>query len=357
MTLDCLLIADDLTGACDAAVPFAMRGRRTRAAISISREAPAGEVVAISTDSRGLDAAQLRLLMVEAAPRLPVDRARILFKKIDSLLRGNPGAEIAAALEAFGLGAAVVTPAFPALGRTVEAGWLRVTAFDFEPVEVAARLREQGAEPCVHVGSNQVAETLRAGARFVSVDAASDADLDRIADGGLAWGDRVLWAGSAGLAAALARTLPARVAAPAPGPRDGPVLFANGSDHPVTLEHLERLATSRPQHRVVRVPLAPVEPPALPLGLGGGLEGSFCREILQARPAALVLSGGDTASLVCRALGACSIEVHHEILPGIPSGVLLGGALDGTAVATKSGAFGKPDALIQIADFFTCRKP
>jgi uncharacterized protein YgbK (DUF1537 family) len=38
--------------------------------------------------------------MDELAQGLPVARARILFKKIDSTLRGNVGAEIAAALTA-----------------------------------------------------------------------------------------------------------------------------------------------------------------------------------------------------------------------------------------------------------------
>jgi len=68
---------------------------------------------------------------------------------------------------------------------------------------------------------------------------------------------------------------------------------------------------------------------------------------------ALVLSGGDTASLVCRALGVRRIELEDEIVPGIPWGYLSGGAFDRSRVATKSGGFGAPHALIQVADFFT----
>ena len=72
---------------------------------------------------------------------------------------------------------------------------------------------------------------------------------------------------------------------------------------------------------------------------------------------ALVLSGGDTASLVCRALGVRRIELEDEIVAGIPWGYLSGGAFDGRRVATKSGGFGAPHALIQVADFFTCPTP
>jgi uncharacterized protein YgbK (DUF1537 family) len=71
---------------------------------------------------------------------------------------------------------------------------------------------------------------------------------------------------------------------------------------------------------------------------------------------ALVLSGGDTASLVCRALAVRRIQLADEIVPGIPWGYLSGGAFDGWRVATKSGGFGAPHALIQVADFFLCPK-
>jgi uncharacterized protein YgbK (DUF1537 family) len=71
---------------------------------------------------------------------------------------------------------------------------------------------------------------------------------------------------------------------------------------------------------------------------------------------AALLSGGDTASVVCRALHARAIEVADQIVPGLPWGMLKGGTFDGLPLATKSGAFGRKDALVQVADFFTCLK-
>src|ERR1035438_853510 len=107
--LECLLIADDLTGACDAAVHFARRGYRTH--VRLDSHGEEVSVLAISAESRDLSAAELRRVMDDLAQQLPVAQARILFKKIDSTLRGNVGAEIAAARTAFGCETAVITPA------------------------------------------------------------------------------------------------------------------------------------------------------------------------------------------------------------------------------------------------------
>ena len=340
--LECLLIADDLTGACDAAVHFARRGYRTDVRLRSDSEEPS--VLAISAESRHLSAAELRPLMDRLAHRLPVAQARILFKKIDSTLRGNVGAEIALALTAFGCDAAVITPAFPAMGRTVEGGYLRAPAAD--PIDLAARL---GLECCVHVPPSAVHAAIESGARFISVDAACDRDLDTIALAGLDSGRRILWSGSAGLASALARTLPwggPPGLRPAPRPASS-VLFCIGSDHPVTVEQLRRLlALGRPEHVVLNLSVGHTSPTRV-------------RELIgsPAAATALVLSGGDTASLLCRALGVRRIELEDEIVPGIPWGYLSGGVFDQFRVATKSGGFGAPHALIQVADFFTCPTP
>jgi uncharacterized protein YgbK (DUF1537 family) len=344
-----LLIADDLTGACDAAVHFARRGYRTH--VRLDGHGEETGVLAINTDSRYLSAAELRQVMDELAHRLPVAQARILFKKIDSTLRGNVGAEVAAAVTAFGCEAAVITPAYPAMGRTVEGGYLRVqSAAGFEPVDLPASLRSQGLEACAHVQPGAVAAAIEAGSRFISVDATWDRDLDTIAAEALGSGRRILWAGSAGLASALARTLPWG-GPPAPRPVPWPaysVLFCIGSDHPVTVEqqgHL--LALGRAEYVVLNLSVRQTSVERV-------------RDLLRdaaGAAGALVLSGGDTASLVCRALGVRRIQLADEIVPGIPWGYVSGGAFDRSRVATKSGGFGSPHALIQVADFFTCPKP
>jgi len=223
----------------------------------------------------------------------------VIFKKIDSTLRGNTRAEILAALDAYGFDTAIVNPAFPEMGRVVENGWLRVTTDpSFRPVHLPTFLNDP---------------------RCICVD---DFPVDP--------GRRVLWVGSAGMATALAREL--GNGTPGVVERRGPILFCIGSDHPVTLEQQRRLLASRNAF-VLRVGRDRFTPPA-------------------ERPAAFFLCGGDTASLVCRSLGVQSIELLRELARGIPAGMLRGGSYDGTPVVTKSGGFGAPDDLIHIADYF-----
>jgi uncharacterized protein YgbK (DUF1537 family) len=240
------------------------------------------------------------------------------------------GAEVAAARTVLGCDAAIITPAFPSMRRTVSAGFLRVEGAPFEPIHLPSNLRLEG---CRHVTPLDVSEALRSGAPFVSVDAACDQDLDCIVAAGMCRGLQILWAGSAGLAAALARTLWDKLV-PQPPRAPQPVLFCIGSDHPVTVEQQRRLQTERAAE-VLWIPRSGVT-----------------AEQIGAGPGALLLSGGDTALAVCRALGAYRIDLIDEIEPGIPFGRLVGGMRDGCLVATKSGGFGTPDSLIKVADFF-----
>jgi uncharacterized protein YgbK (DUF1537 family) len=377
VSLTCLLIADDLTGACDAAAPFAACGHRTAVRLEAEGAAEGLDVLAVTTESRSLPAAALRGVFERTAAALGGMEPRVVFKKIDSTLRGNVGMEVALAAEAFDCEAAIVTPAFPAMNRMVHAGWLRVAGASFEPIEMAAFWRAQGLE-CAHVSPESLDAALASGARFVSVDAASDADLDAIVQCGLGSGRRMLWAGSAGLASALARVLEGQAgtcpgagwqakACPTRGacfslPVPAPVLFCLGSDHPVTLQQERNLIAARGALALDATTAAP-ERIAAALAAGrhvalripyGLVSIERTRQLLGGLRGGLLLTGGDTASLVCRALGAAGIRLDHELAPGIPRGAIAGGPFHGAPVVTKSGGFGAPDALIRIADYFTC---
>ena len=65
-------------------------------------------------------------------------------------------------------------------------------------------------------------------------------------------------------------------------------------------------------------------------------------------PAALLLTGGDTALLALTALGAHSILVRGELAPGIPWGIVQGGVANDRIAITKSGGFGEPETLTRI---------
>jgi uncharacterized protein YgbK (DUF1537 family) len=356
------VIADDLTGACDAAVHFAARNYRVRACLDDRFSGI--DVAAVSTETRKLLRKDLRAVFPEILRRYPAARARCVFKKIDSTLRGNAGLETLLAARVFACDAVVVTPAFPALNRIVEGGMLRVPGTDFEPVDLGSYWRSQGVADVVHVSAGSVAGALSSGCRFVSAEAVSDLDLDAIAAAGIASGKRVLWAGSGGLASALARALPARSGRLIPRRAShSAMLFCVGSRHAVTAEQHKVLIETG---RVFSAEAANASREAITgalrdghaaLAIELGIDSETrLKELMETLSVPLLLTGGDTAALVCRALGVQGIRIECEIAPGIPRGIIEGGAFDGLPVATKSGGFGGRDALIRVANALTCLK-
>ena len=122
MDLRWLIIADDLTGAADCGVAFAKR-RLTSRVIWADADDPFPQppvALAIDAGSRELDADAAGKRHRELLQRHLVPGTRA-FKKIDSTLRGNPGAEIAAMFDMIVAQSPdtrlIVAPAFPAGGR------------------------------------------------------------------------------------------------------------------------------------------------------------------------------------------------------------------------------------------------
>ena len=88
-----VIIADDLTGALDTGACFAAPGRRTIATWEAGAQ-PEGDIWILDTETRplppGQAAEQIRTL---CSPHIGL--CRRLYKKVDSTLRGNVGAELA----------------------------------------------------------------------------------------------------------------------------------------------------------------------------------------------------------------------------------------------------------------------
>ena len=151
------LIADDLTGACDAGAHFSGRGR-VGVFVDATRVDATRAVAVVDTESRALSSseagARVRAVARDLRARI---RAGFVFKKIDSTLRGPVTAEIEALLEVTGRPTALVCSSLPAAGRTVIGGVLRV---DGLPAHTSAI----GRDPAYPGDTSVVMDILRRGA-------------------------------------------------------------------------------------------------------------------------------------------------------------------------------------------------
>jgi uncharacterized protein YgbK (DUF1537 family) len=380
------VIADDLTGAADTGVQLVHAGYRT-AVFFRATEVLADDLdaVAFDTDSRTMPAgfAAKRVLEVAHLAR----EARVVYKKLDSTLRGNVAAELAAALGGARRGRVVVAPAFPAAGRTTVGGIQSVHGVPVDETEMAndphtpvreAHVPSLLADAFSSVGAlgagdladpERVRRTLE-DYECVVADADRDADLEALVRA-VPDPDRILWAGSAGLALALGSVYP--------GPSAGavgvqrvpvrPVLVVVGSLSGVAREQVRRLVE---EYGEVGVPVGGGEPNAVQKAVETAREtlaGGTCAVVHspEDRVASsesvlgslaevawrlseeglfegLVLTGGATAVGVARRLGDCGIRLEGEVETGVPRGTMIGPRP--YPVVTKAGGFGEPDTLV-----------
>ena len=408
-----VILADDLTGANDSAVAFASLGFRTATAVCEPPrhvESRAWEAIAVASMTRALPPEKAKEAGLRAAWASGAQAGDLVYKKVDSALRGAVGAELLSALEAFPwVRRILVAPAFPANGRITVGGIQRIGGVPVHLTEMArdplnpvrtshiAQLLEEQAGlattaiplDIVEKGVRAVREAIASfpdAVRIVVADAAEDRHLDTLAELAAEAGPQgaLLPCGSAGLAWAIARRL-GRGRKGEGGQRaralPGPLLFVIGSKSERAVCQVEVLGrkvpwTSRVGLRVEdlkveatrrnavaeaakRLEVAAAHGAALlhPVGNGDGVSPGAITEALGevvAQAAAhvafrtAVLGGGETAASVLTRLGVRFLEVRDEISPGVVRAVAVGGALDRTQVITKAGSFGDEDLLVGL---------
>ncbi|QHS51632.1 four-carbon acid sugar kinase family protein [Edaphobacter sp. 12200R-103] len=364
------IVADDLTGACDSAVAFAGRGLEVEVPLRSDGNPSSSGVFAVSTESRDIPEVTAMERVRTALSKAPA--ASEIFKKIDSVFRGNTFAEVRAAAEFFPAELVVMSPAYPALGRTVKDGVLHVEGgAQKHAVNLWEGLRRSGIGDPVLLPDGVPQEKLVAGmreamkakSRLVLCDAEKEQDLQSAARAARSLGCRVLWVGSGGLAHALAHDLPQSGERWMEEERDGCVVFFIGSDHAVTKKQVAALkqAAEVGEFAVEACTSRTFQEHVLVLKVSRGITTE--QQIQQALSSTgdkgircCLLTGGDTAALVLRASGVRSLHLTGEFAPGLPYGVANGGVLDGVPVILKSGGFGREDVLCQIVDRFTGRR-
>lgn len=138
----CLIVADDLTGANATGVLIKKNGYDTNTIISTEGFEQAtidsSECIIFPTDSRAI-ARDIAYTRVHNATRLfQSEQIHIYGKRIDSTLRGNLGAELDAMLDALGEEyIAISAPCFPESGRIVCGGLMLVNGVPLSKTAVA----------------------------------------------------------------------------------------------------------------------------------------------------------------------------------------------------------------------------
>ena len=231
------IIADDLTGAADTGVQFAKRSFYTillpfgLESVEPSWRLREAQIVALNTGTRGMQAGLAYDTVKDTTVLLKRLHPQSIYKKIDSTLRGNVGAEIQAVMDATGNILAILAPAFPDCNRTTVGGMhlvngrpLSQTEVAFDPVSpvreshIATLIRAQTRLKVGHIYLQEVrrgTEPLQRsifrhmenGEKIIIFDAVTDDDLSNIAEAGMSMSSPPLMVGSAGLANQLSRLL------------------------------------------------------------------------------------------------------------------------------------------------------
>ena len=401
-----LILADDLTGANDTAIQFRKYGFSALVVTDIVRVDTAllndYDVIAINSDSRRMcpDDAYRAVYDTVKAFEIANGSGFGVYKKVDSVLRGNPGRELAAMMDALDIPLALIAPAFPANRSVLEHGRLPSGA-DAVRIFADGSGRKTANIPLATIrqGALSIVAFMHTrnsrGTQVLVADAVNDTDLEAIYAASTSLKKTHILTGSAGLANQLARNLgkekdsieekpvvlspiPALVVA---GSRQGetaaqicalsqslslPIIRFKVSlvkqgkcDEAVREAQTEATELMR---RNIPVCIIAVESMFQPETVNkhnaekdemdkaisealGVLTGRLFDEFYFSL---LVSTGGDTSMGICRHLGISGMEPLQEICPGIPLTRIVGGVYNGRFMITKSGRFGDQNTLLKI---------
>jgi D-threonate/D-erythronate kinase len=410
-----LILADDLSGAADCAAACIGSGLSAYVVLGDPEPGPGSGVLSIDCNTRHLESEAAADRVAQLLYHHTVDERFLLFKKLDSTLRGPIGAELAAILKVRrdlssneDRVVAVMAPAFPAQGRVTIDGhqfvhgklldasetWRHQRSSDqthipsmiaiagMKPALVGLELIRSGEDPL-----REMMKRLSVHTDVLVCDAETDKDLRLIAEASRTLGRETVWAGSAGLAYHLPRSMGLASSTSSLNLRgfcSGPTLIVIGSMSEMSREQVTILGKASNNAVFCIHPKILLEGPRSPhwqqyarkldltfqvgqdvtvsleacqqLGHADGRILSRALSTLMApfasRVGALVASGGETARSILEAWGISSLRVVGEFEPGMPLLVTEGWSR-ALPVLTKAGAFGDPETLVRSWKFLS----
>jgi uncharacterized protein YgbK (DUF1537 family) len=402
-----LVIADDLTGAIEAGAVAASKGIRCIVSanpdLAIHSLDDATELVVINTESRHLPPAQAAELVVRVARHFFSAGVNHIFKKTDSTLRGNIGAELHALQSVRPNYPVWFVPAFPEAGRTTRGGVhfvnnvpVHQSSFALDPrspvrtSHVPTLMAQQTLLPSSSVTLDRAASAA-SGASLQVLDCSTNQELNALAQWLFESGNERWSAGSVAILDELL-SLHRRYHPPQPAaPVSQPLLLVNGSLHENSLAQLrwacahgfaplpisahqlfdtnthpdliaQAAQTLRAQGTVAlftvdrRMDAAAFVDATAPWGVTPDTVHDRCAEqmgllvrgvldrLMSAQGCGLIVFGGDTTAAVLKALACDRIEPQSVLQPGLARATLPQRP-DCPAIVVKAGGFGN-EALI-----------
>jgi D-threonate/D-erythronate kinase len=375
-----LVLADDLTGALEVGAKFAVEGIRSLVSTELSLSPPGldeeTQVLVVDTESRHLGPDEARLRVLALARKAREREIRYLYKKTDSTLRGNIGAELDGLSAGAGRLPVLYAPAYPEMGRTVRDGQLYVRGVPVSETEfgsdllnpvmdshvslvLATQTRLPIYSASVHNFHGQNSEAI-----YV-FDGTAERDISEIAKFFLQETDISISAGPAALAQWIARLADWPRKEPEHLPYLEGCLIVNGSRHEASNLQI-KYAVSRGFQRIQPSDLSQARSKWIilngenngvssPLELARDAGLKIARIISDVMPEALFVIGGDTARGIVNALGSPPIYPIGEALAGIPVAriSLKGKRRCDLYLLTKAGGFGSLELIVQIIEFFS----
>jgi len=249
------IIADDFTGALDTGVQFAAQGAATRVITDpyydLNKTDAEVQVLVMDAETRHLPAEKAAEIVYRAVKQACDIGIPYIYKKTDSALRGNIGAELNAVLEASGYSFLPFIPAFPTVGRLTRGGIHYIKDIPvaesvfgsdpFEPVTESDVCRLIAIQSSVRAESRPALRQLDGSESGIVVyDCASQDELKE-AGSVLAQGDKLhIMAGCAGFGSVLPELLDLRNENGVQKPQlDKNFTVLCGSVNPITIAQLK----------------------------------------------------------------------------------------------------------------------
>ena len=395
--LQLLIIADDFTGALDTGVQFAELGAKTLVVTENDydlRNSEGLDVLIFDSETRHVKPEEAYNKIHAITKKAKNFGVPYVYKKTDSGLRGNIGAELAGAMDALGVSEIAFIPAFPAMRRVTRGG---VHYVDGVPV-AKSMFGKDPFEPVRHSAVKDILaeQTDKTGIRIY--DAETDGDMIAIA-GKLGHEGLRLTAGCAGFAGVLAHVLGFHGKAAELPTMPGQFFMVCGSVNPVTRSQMDYARDKGFKYVSLTVeeklsPTWPGGPECVNAGAEWLAEIADSNAILDANNpddktktdsyihehgltvddvrlnisrsvtgaakavidaglnARLMCVGGDTLLALMNAVGVCELVPLCEVQPGV---VLTSFTYNGKRyyIMTKSGGFGEKDLLVRLAGKYT----